>query len=137
MFVKLINEYQVEKAPRCIHVGSTTYVIPTAEQYALADYFELVEQKQPEERKWYNLIPTYEKKGDKILQGWEYKKQSEPVYEELVVGYIREQYSLNDELAILRQGLSGTKKGDFDDYNAYCESCKNTANKDLEEWKKA
>lgn len=137
MFVKLISEYKIEKAPRCIHIGNETYVLPTAEQYALADYFELVEQKKPEERKWYNIIPTYEKKGDKILQGWEYVKVDKPDYSKVVVGYIREKYNLNDELAILRQGFSGAKKGGFDEYNTFCENCKCTANKDIEEWEKA
>ena len=38
MFAKFINENQIEKAPRCIHVGDTMCVMPAAEQYASSQY---------------------------------------------------------------------------------------------------
>lgn len=43
-------------------------------------------------------------------------------YEQTVEAFIREKYSLNAELAILRQ--RDTKPYEFDDYNAYAENCK-------------
>ena len=43
-------------------------------------------------------------------------------YEELVASKIRERYSINDELAILRQ--RDTKPQEYADYFAYCEQCK-------------
>lgn len=46
-------------------------------------------------------------------------------YEERVVHFIREKYSMNDELAILRQRDS--KPEEFAEYNAYCEECKTKA----------
>lgn len=46
----------------------------------------------------------------------------EPSYEEKVVSLIREQYSVNDELAILRQ--RDTKPEEFAEYNSFCEQCK-------------
>lgn len=45
-----------------------------------------------------------------------------PTYEERVVELIRERYSLDDELAILRQRDS--KEEEFGEYFAYCEQCK-------------
>lgn len=45
-----------------------------------------------------------------------------PTYEELVVMKIRERYSEDDELAILRQ--RDTKPDEFAQYNEYCEQCK-------------
>lgn len=46
-------------------------------------------------------------------------------YEEQVVAKIRERYSIDDELAILRQRY--TKPDEFEAYNAYAESCKEEA----------
>ena len=48
-----------------------------------------------------------------------------PSYEELVVEKIRERYTLDDELAILRQ--RDVKKDEFEEYFEYCEECKREA----------
>lgn len=52
-------------------------------------------------------------------------------YVDLVNVYIRERYSLNDELAILRQ--RDTKPNEFNDYNTYVEECKARARTEVEE----
>ena len=49
-------------------------------------------------------------------------EQSQHTYEELVEQYIRERYTLNQELAINRQ--RETKPEEFSQYFAYCEQCK-------------
>lgn len=161
MFAKLINETTIEKAPRCIHVGATTFVIPSAEQYAAGGYYEVEEAEKPEDRKWYHLVATYElqdaedssytlQKTDeegnitedvfpvqmkKIVQSWDYVKDERPDYSELIVGYIRERYSINDELAIQRQwDNSAEKKQEFNEYNDFCDGCKVKAKADLAEW---
>jgi uncharacterized coiled-coil DUF342 family protein len=46
-------------------------------------------------------------------------------YEELVVEFIREKYSLNEELAILRQ--RDEKAEEFKEYHDFAESCKRRA----------
>lgn len=46
----------------------------------------------------------------------------EMTYEQQVVAKIREKYSVDDELAILRQ--RDTKPDEFEAYNAYAEACK-------------
>lgn len=54
--------------------------------------------------------------------------EDEPIqttYEERVVELIRAKYSIDDELAILRQ--RDTKQEEFAEYNAYCEECKKQA----------
>ena len=43
-------------------------------------------------------------------------------YNSLIVKLIREKYSINDELAILRQ--ANTKPEEFNEYNSYVEKCK-------------
>ena len=45
-----------------------------------------------------------------------------PTYEELVVMKIRERYTVDDELAILRQ--RDVKQDEFAEYNNFCEQCK-------------
>jgi hypothetical protein len=45
-----------------------------------------------------------------------------PTYEEKVEQFIREKYTVSDELAILRQ--RDTKPEEFNEYFAFCEECK-------------
>lgn len=52
-----------------------------------------------------------------------------PTYEEIVVQLIREKYSMDDELAILRQRES--KPDEFAEYNEFCEKCKGIAKERL------
>lgn len=43
-------------------------------------------------------------------------------YKQMVEAFIRERYTVSDELAILRQ--RDTKPEEFEAYNAFCEECK-------------
>lgn len=49
-------------------------------------------------------------------------KSWEELYENLIIRKIREKYSVNQELAILRQ--RDTKPAEFAAYNEYVEQCK-------------
>ena len=53
-----------------------------------------------------------------------------PTYEERVVEKIRARYSVDDELALLRQ--RDVKPDEFAEYNAYCEACKAEARAETE-----
>lgn len=53
-----------------------------------------------------------------------------PTYEERVVEKIRTRYSVDDELALLRQ--RDVKLDEFAEYNAYCEACKAEARAEME-----
>ena len=55
-----------------------------------------------------------------ILNG----KENE-IYENLIIDLIRKKYSINQELAILRQ--RDTKPTEFNQYDVYVEECKATA----------
>lgn len=171
MFAKLIDETTIEKAPRCIHVGSRTFCIPSAEQYAAGEYYEVEEGAPLEPRKWYHTVIRYSlhdigegtykiKKTEKVLkegtedeymdktttesvtvsmkkivQTYEYEKDERPEYSALIVGYIRERYSLNDELALQRQwDNNAEKKAEFNEYNTFCDECKVRAKADLAEY---
>lgn len=52
------------------------------------------------------------------------------LYESMVIRKIRTKYTLNQELAILRQ--RETKPNEFEKYNAYVEQCKKDVKYELE-----
>lgn len=82
-------------APNPLHYDGKTIINPTDEQYIAAGYHEYVPPTpQP-------YVPTYEEK---------------------VVQLVRERYSIDDELAILRQ--RDTKPAEFATYYDYVEDCK-------------
>lgn len=51
------------------------------------------------------------------------------LYANLVSKLIRERYSVDDEMAILRQ--KETKPDEYKAYNAFCEECKAKARKEI------
>ena len=53
----------------------------------------------------------------------------EKLYANLVSKLIRERYSVDDEMAILRQ--KETKPEEYKAYNAFCEDCKAKARKEI------
>lgn len=90
--------------PRSLVYNGNTYVPPTDELLVEAGY-EIREIEIPEPTPY---VPTYE---------------------ERVVQLIREKYTMDDELAILRQ--RDIKPEEFAEYNAYCEECKIQAKEEL------
>lgn len=106
--------------PKSIIIGNTTYVPPTDEQLISIGY----EIKEVE-------IPEPELIEDDIIDEIERPVENEVVeipkktYEQRVVELIRLHYSVDDELAILRQ--RDTKTEEFEEYNSYCENCKTIA----------
>lgn len=57
------------------------------------------------------------------------KQQNSLTYEQLVVSKIREKYTIDQELAILRQ--RDTKPQEFAEYNSYVEQCKVEAKEEV------
>lgn len=51
------------------------------------------------------------------------------LYPNLVSRLIRERYSIDDEMAILRQ--KDTKPDEYETYNSFCEECKAKARKEI------
>lgn len=56
-------------------------------------------------------------------------KSWDELYEGMVIRKIRKKYTVNQELAILRQ--RDTKPEEFSEYNAFVEQCKEEAKEDL------
>lgn len=94
-------------------------------------WIEIESIPEPEQREGY--IPVMYYRDGQIVYEYEpipeMPEEEMPVpeipYEERVVAKIRERYSVDDELAILRQ--RDTKPEEFEAYNAYAESCKEEA----------
>lgn len=92
-------------------------------------WIEIDSIPEPEQKEGYIPVPYY--RDGKIVYEYEAipempESEEMPVpeipYEEQVVAKIRERYSVDDELAILRQ--RDTKPDEFEAYNAYAEACK-------------
>ena len=100
-----LNGTEVER-PLSLVYDNTTYVPPTDTQLLAAGY----------------EIREVETETDPAAS-------YTPTYEERVVELIRVRYTVDDELAILRQ--RDTKPDEFAEYNDYCEQCKTQAKEEL------
>lgn len=61
-----------------------------------------------------------------LEEGWTvYSLPTEEQYKQRIVDHIRSRYSINDEIAILRQRDS--KSEEFAEYNSFAEHCKKIA----------
>lgn len=78
---------------------------------------------------WNNLMKEQSQgKELKVIDGKVVAVEPEPQpidYEQLVVSKIREKYTIDQELAILRQ--RDVKPTEFEEYNTYVEQCKTEA----------
>lgn len=64
-----------------------------------------------------------------LADGWTVYDNTQEEYENKVVELIREKYTLNQELAILRQ--RDVKTEEFEEYNSYVENCKAQAKEEV------
>lgn len=71
-----------------------------------------------------NLLRLAKKNREKDPASWEH------LYETMIIQKIRQKYTLNQELAILRQRDS--KPAEFAEYNTFVEQCKTEVKAELE-----
>ena len=68
-------------------------------------------------------MPSWSETGTQIVREWTFvpytDEELHKMYQQTVVKYIREKYTVNDENEILREYLAygESKKADFDEYN--------------------
>ena len=108
--------------PRSLVYNGNTYVPPTDELLVEVGY-EIREVEIPEVE-----IPEPDMVEEGLIEQPienEVVETPKKTYEQRVVELIRLHYSVDDELAILRQ--RDTKTEEFEEYNAYCENCKTIA----------
>ena len=113
-YAKVIDQITVEFAPK-----SLGGVVGFDNNEALCNangYYFLKFSPQTGNTAVYELI------GNEVIQSW--VDIDTELYSQNVVTKIRERYSENEELAILRKAYVGIDKTNFNEYNAYCEACK-------------
>lgn len=107
----------------------TSRVVGVSNEEELKEgWVEVQSYPEPERIEGYLPVPYY--RDGKIVYEYEpipeMQEEEMPIpeipYEERVVAKIRERYSIDDELAILRQ--RDTKPEEFEAYNEYAEQCK-------------
>ena len=124
MFGKIKDGELIIAPKRITHNGYVHYN-PTDKTYAEAGYLLVVETPYPTDTDDVYYIARYEEQDGKIVRVWEQAEPPAPVippYSERVVARIREVYSVDDELAILRQ--KDTKPEEFEQYFAFVEKIK-------------
>lgn len=119
MFYKIIDENTIQKAPKLLKIVGKDIFTNSKEIYNEQGYYRLIDTEYPQNDKTYK--PTYKLDNGVIIQGW-VETQDARTFQERVVNRIREVYSVDDELAILRQ--RDTKPDEFAEYNAFVEQIK-------------
>ena len=131
----IINEYgNFMEIPKKVTHNGRTYYNPRGEMCKQFGYYELIETDCPSDDKEYRLTHILND-NEQIIQVWvEVEPQPEeevqevvietPVisYKDLVIDKIRAVYSIDDEIAILRQ--KDTKPEEFQEYYNFVEQCK-------------
>lgn len=120
-FVKIIDRITVEPAPH-----SLGGIVGFDNNEKLCNdngyYFLRLSQQS-------GTTAVYERIDNAIVQSW--VTIDTEAYAVRVVELIREKYSENEELAILRKGLAGIDGKSFKEYNEYCEMCKKVAKTEM------
>ena len=70
-----------------------------------------------------NFLRLAKKNKETDARSWD------ELYESMIIRKIRKRYTVNQELAILRQ--RDTKPDEFSEYNAFVEQCKEEAKEEL------
>lgn len=131
-----IENGAVTFAPHCLKIGGTVYPSPTEEQYKEQGYKEIItDVPELEPGKRYKFSYLYEERDNCIVAhkiAEEIPAQPpQKVYERRVVALIRQKYSADDEIAILRRQISGDTSVKFEEYHDFAEACKAQARKEV------
>lgn len=142
MFGKIING-ELIKAPNEIKHKGRVYYNPKDDVYIDAGYYPIVETDVSEELYNKRHKAHYELVEGQIIQTWVEDDSIEeemvenipenvyiPSYKERIIARIRDVYSIDDEIAILRQ--KEIKPEEFEAYYNFVEQCKAEARAELE-----
>jgi len=95
--------------------------------------YKPVKYSMPEPPKWYNATAQYTETDTEIVQTWTYQKQNEPSWNERTKQYIAERYSIEAEVALLRNPTPAKTKKHADRVRY----CKQRTAQDKVEWERA
>ena len=115
-----ITEKGLEKAPKMLEIDGKCVFTNSEKIYNEKGYYRMEEAPLPSDGGSY--APTYILKDNVIIKNWQ-RVEAEPLpYKERVIARIRAVYSVDDEIAIIRQ--RDTKPDEFDEYNSFVEQVK-------------
>ena len=113
-YTKVIDKITVELAPKSL--GGVVGFDNNESLCNANGYYFLKFSPQTANTAVYELI------NNEVIQSW--VDIDTELYAQNVVIKIRERYSENEELAILRKAYADIDKTRFNEYNVYCEACK-------------
>ena len=123
-------------APNPIISGGTVHFNPSDDIYEQYGYLPIQKEPYPYEVRNKYFIAAYEEKEGYIRQYWvetDIPPQTQEdllrAYKELIIKKIRMIYSIDDELAIIRQ--KDSKPEEFEVYYNFVEQCKIEAKNEL------
>lgn len=119
MFYKL-TEKGIEKAPKILYINGNHVFTSSEKIHNENGYYRLEELPYPQDNCAYK--PVYSLQDNAIVKAWERIEPQPLPYKDRVIARIREIYSVDDELAILRQ--RDTKPEEFLAYNSLIEKIK-------------
>lgn len=126
MFAKFISSEKIEYAGQSIVVGNKRICNPTDDILRANGYKEFISSEPPSSYYNFEYVDGYNITMQWIEWSNEMKLQFYPT---LVNDKIRLKYSINDELALLRQ--KDIKAEEYTEYNNYAEQCKIEAKQEL------
>ena len=120
MFYQLINENEIKKAPKPLKIGGKDVFGNSEKLHNDNGYYRLSETPYPQDGNSYE--PIYHLEGNLIIQEWKIVETPLLPYKDRVIARIRERYTIDDEIAILRQ--KDTKFEEWVEYNSFVENVK-------------
>lgn len=131
-----ITDGKLEIMPASIEINGMEVINPTAEQALSQGWYPFYDAvPHVTDKKWYHTVAKPELADGVIRYAEEEVKDEQPDRDALIVQKIRENYTLDEELAIQRQ--RDTKPDEFEAYFAVCEDAKVWADSEIAEWSKA
>lgn len=120
MFYQLINENEIKQAPKPLKIDGKDVFGNSEKLHNDNGYYRLSEMLYPQDGNSYE--PIYRLEGNVIIQEWKVAETPLLPYKDRVIARIRERYSIDDEIAILRQ--KDTKFEEWVEYNSFVENVK-------------
>jgi hypothetical protein len=120
MFYKLINETTIKKAPKPLKIDGKDVFGNSEKLHNDNGYYKLEQIPYPQDGNSYE--PIYRLDGNLIVQNWKIAETPLLPYKDRVIARIRERYTIDDEIAILRQ--KDTKFEEWVEYNSFVENVK-------------
>lgn len=126
MLYKFIDSNRIEPQPKSLVTGDIRYCNPSEDMLRQNGYKTLSHTEAPS--RFYDMSYA---DGDEITTVWTEwtAERKEQHYPALVAELIRQTYSVDDELALLRQ--RDVKPNEFAQYNDFVEHCKIEAREQL------